>query len=370
MEPNDGKTEQAPVAAPPVTEKPSEIVDVESAMSAFSRDDAAGKFKPEASKEEKPTAEAKPAEKPAEKKDGKGDSLDEEKAKAEAAILKTAKGLKILGEDGKEILLSKIKADGQEYDVESLDKLITWASQGIHANQRLEKLKMGEKALADITEAIARGELEVLPDGKLARRDPNRTPAPSTKEQAGEAEEAAEGDDELVSPELKATRQEVRDLKKGLADVTKMFEDTLTILTTAKFKEEHQKISGQITEAGKKFFLARKDDVWNLLKEVEDGKPKYTVEAAMQKLHDEETTRFKTFTKEHPELAGIDKTEIVSAYLKEKEGKEAPIGSPTTTPSPAPATAPHEFKGNDALHDAMAKFSSDFKKSQENASKL
>lgn len=248
-----------------------------------------------------------------------------------------------------------IKADGKEFVPDSIEKVMTWASLGIHANTRLEELKAREEQLGkfegmlrEIEGAIASGNVEIK-GGKLIAKPRRTGEAP---EESGEPKQPE--DDVFESPEAK----EIKTLKTKLA---KMEKDVIGMSSTFmdKYVKEQKDILDRDIETQRpKYFLARDKDIWDLLAEVDGNQPRYNAETAMKSLHEQELGRLTASRKDHPEI--IDKQEIITEYLKEKSAKEAaPVQGPSdkSTPSP-PANKKREFKDQ---HEALEAFAEDLK---------
>jgi hypothetical protein len=338
--------EQA-VAAPVVTpSKPGNVLEY---LESFDAEQAKGAPTPPPSTE---TVEHTTAEKTPSKSEESIPGSDK-KEEAEKAAVKA--GFFVLDDKGNKVPIV-IKADGKEYPVDSIDKLQTWASMGIHANTRLEDIKKSEGMLEKIMDAIASGRVAVK-DGKLVAIPQGQQPTSAVAETPAKAEET----DEFESPEMKR----VKALETDLAKAKKDFEAMRGLYTEAWLRDQKGQLDTEIAKHKKAFPLAREKDLWPLLGETVgvdekgDPIPKYSVEDAMKTLHGQELERFTSFKNEHPEF--VDKQEIIAAYLKEKSGKEtAPVSSPSGTPAPSPAPAAKKYAN---VHDALEDFGKEYEES-------
>jgi len=232
----------------------------------------------------------------------------------------------------KKIPFGPIKADGKEYDWETPEKLMNWASLGIHSNTRLEEIKKAEGMLQQIMDAIQQGRVEIK-DGKLIATPPSKAKASEAK--AEEESEAEAGNEDYLSPEVREANKRIKALETDLATLKKNNEALAMMAADDFFKKEKAKLDDEISKFRPKYPLAREKDIWNLLKLTENDQPKYSVEDALRIAHEEEYTHFNKFKTEHPEFVGKD--EIIANYLREKGDKEkAPVASPSPESAPSP----------------------------------
>lgn len=331
------------VEAPPATAtKPSEFSDLHEAVAQFTLDQAKA-AEPPVEVEEKGATKEETAPLGKEEEPCEGCAKDK-KAKEEAA---SKVPFSIVDEKGNKVPLV-IRADGKEFVPDTVEKFMTWASLGIHANARLEELNKAEGMLREITDAIVSGQIEVR-GGKLIAKT-RRQETVSEEEPPGKPED----EDVYLSPEAK-------EIKRLTTKIEKLEKDhqSLSMTYMDKFVKDQKDILDKDIESHRsKYPLARDKDIWGLLAEVENNQPKYDPETAMKFLHEQELERLKSFTKEHPDI--VDKKEIISEYLKDKSKREeAPVQGPSdkTTPSP-PAKPKREYKD---LHEAMQAWEEDQK---------
>jgi len=318
------ETEKAPVSSTQEqTGQPSERVSPKSLRDAFSS------FEVEQAREaERPAAEPSKAKEEVQDK-GKVEKepcpeCEESQDKGEEGGTETP--LYILDKDGNKHPL-RFKADGKEYVPDSVEKLMTWAGLGVHANAKLQEVNQAAELMKTMFEAIQQGKI-TIPQAQKALQGSEEPEA-----QEGDAEELA-----VLDPDLKREIERRRTLEKKLATIEKEHSSLKAFVAGRLFKEEKQAIDSDIEKHKKTYFLSTDSPsqvkrIWGLLKEVDEktGAPTYTVEAAMKKIHEEEIGRFKRFIKEHPEHQ--DKDAIISAFLKEREEKEAPVAAPSGQPA-------------------------------------
>lgn len=136
-----------------------------------------------------------------------------------------------------------------------------------------------------------------------------------------------------------------------MKDLTKTVDSLKSFVINAKTSEMKREIETEIDQFSKQYPLGKKraNQVWKNLAEVdEDGKPVYTVEQAMKKVHEESIIELKGWVKEHPEFVEEDKIkkEAVVEYLKDKEEKEkAPVSGPSSASVRAAGSPKEEIKG-------------------------
>jgi len=226
-------------------------------------------------------------------------------------------------ETGQEIP-AVFKSEGKEYIPDSTDKILTWTGLGIHYNKRAEQIKGYEEFVKMLLKAKEEGRL-VIKDEEI--------PSRSKKE---DVEEPTSEDDEILTdPALIAERKKRTVLEGEMKELRKTVDSLKSFVINAKTSEMKQEIETEIDQFSKQYPLGKKraNQVWKNLAEIdEDGKPVYTVEQAMKKVHEESIVELKEWIKEHPEFVEEDKIkkEAVVEYLKDKEEKEkAPVSAPS-----------------------------------------
>ena len=242
-------------------------------------------------------------------------------------------------ETGREIP-AVFKSEGKEYIPDSVDKLLTWTGLGIHSNKRAEERKEQDEFVKILQKAKA--------EGRLIIKD-EETPSRSQKE---DVEEIPEDDEILTDPALISVRKELKALKAENKALGDKVDASNRMVVEKTIKETVQEINAEIDKYSKQYPLAnkRRDGVWNLLgkTEIESGKPIYTTEQAMKKVHEDAEAEIKESIKEHPDFVEVEKIkkEAIAEYLKDKEEKEkAPVSSPSGAPISAGGGPKEEIKG-------------------------
>ena len=226
-------------------------------------------------------------------------------------------------ETGREIP-AVFKSEGKDYTPDSVDKILTWTGLGIHYNKRAEQIKGYEEFVKMLLKAKEEGRL-VIKDEEIASR--------SGKENVEEP--TSEDDEILTDPALLAERKKRTVLEGEMKELRKTVDSLKSFVINAKTSEMKKEIETEIDQFSKQYPLGKKraNQVWKNLAEIdEDGKPVYTVEQAMKKVHEESIIELKDWVKEHPEFVEEDKIkkEAVVEYLKDKEEKEkAPVSAPS-----------------------------------------
>lgn len=247
------------------------------------------------------------------------------------------KGFRFVGEDGKDIPFV-MTVEGQEISEVDPEKVRTWAQLGYHANDRLKDLndrqaalEAAEPLLANIMKAIGDGRLVLTQEGEL-----RVGPAAGTKPE--KEEPGKEDDDAFVDPEIKGLKAANQDLKGKLSQLE-------TMLFADKIKGVKEELDTRIKTAMEKNQLADEDEVWILLGQNDEktGRPTYNAETAVAKSHAKHEKRFQKWAeKNHPDFNSVPqekKDQIVNEYLAQKATKEeAPVGAPSGTPTPKPAS--------------------------------
>jgi hypothetical protein len=243
-------------------------------------------------------------------------------------------------ETGREIP-AVFKSEGKDYTPDSVDKILTWTGLGIHYNKRAEQIKGYEEFVKML--------LKAKEEGRLVIKDEEITSSRSKKE---DVEEPTSEDDEILTdPALLAERKKRTVLEGEMKELRKTVDSLKSFVINAKTSEMKKEIETEIDQFSKQYPLGKKraNQVWKNLAEVdEDGKPVYTVEQAMKKVHEESIVELKEWVKEHPEFVEEDKIkkEAVVEYLKDKEEKEkAPVSAPSGVPAGTRGSPKDEIKG-------------------------
>lgn len=255
------------------------------------------------------------------------------------------------------------KADGKEYAPEDIEKVLTWSSLGVHANEKLEdankkmaEYKAAEELIKTLRTAMSEGRLVI--DGKVAGDKP--------KDESLEEED----EDDYTDPEIKKMQTQLKDANKEIGNL-KEYEFKKML------KEQKASLDSEIAKAREKHFgvLVEGDEgtpvgVWKLLAETNpDGSPKYNPEQASEASHKSILSFVKGFLKSHPEVLDadmlkeiikgrkdvVDKDEIYLQALKEKEG-DAPVGGPSHIEADTGKKEKKKYKG---VADAMKQFQKD-----------
>lgn len=256
------------------------------------------------------------------------------------------------------------KADGKEYAPEDIDKVLTWSSLGVHANEKLEDAnkKMAEyNAASELIQRLrtAMSEGRLVIDGKVASDG-------KPKDEGLEEED----EDDYTDPEIKKMQVQLKDANKEIGSL-KEYEFKKMI------KQQKEVLDSEINKAREKHFgtLVEGDEgtpvgVWKLLAETNpDGSPKYTPEKAAEASHKSILSFVKGFLKSHPEVLDadmlkeiikgrkdvIDKDEIYLQALKEKESA-APVSGPSHIEADTGKKEKKKYKG---VADAMKHFQKD-----------
>ena len=242
-------------------------------------------------------------------------------------------------ETGREVP-AVFKSEGKDYIPDSIDKMLTWTGLGIHSNKRAEQMKGYEEFVKMLLKAKEEGRL-VVKDEEIASR--------SGKENA---EEPTSEDDEILTDlALLAERKKRTVLEGEMKELRKTVDSLKSFVINAKTSEMKREIETEIDQFSKQYPLGKKrqKEVWKLLGEVdEDGRPSYSTEQAMKKVHEESIVELKGWVKEHPEFVEEDKIkkEAVVEYLKDKEEKEkAPVSAPSGGPVRTGGSPKEEIKG-------------------------
>jgi len=247
----------------------------------------------------------------------------------------------LVDKDGKKVPIIG-KADGKEHVPDSIDKVLTWVNYGIHRKSEKDEIEQAKTFLDFINRACEEG--RILVDGK--RINPKGGFEAEKTTVSKEEEEEEEPEDELIDPEMKSLKKEVKELKEY---------ELKKIMTTAQ-----EKLESEIEEKRKDHFAAytrTEEDpedgdmplsTWTLLAK----HPEYNVEKAMKLSHDSMVNFFNKMAVEHPELLKDRDNKAVANYLKDKEEREkAPVSPPSELPAGTPPTQEEkEFKG---VSDAM-----------------
>jgi len=270
----------------------------------------------------------------------------------------------ILDKDGNKTP-AVFKADGKDYAPDSLEKLMTWASFGIHRKMQADELEKARPFLELMQKAYQEGRL--ILDGDPVLPADLKAKMADTKE---EPEEEAEDEEESLDPETAALKKEVRDLKERDQKRSRVELENM-------IKGERTKLEGEISRHREGGFFAAviateensPKEVWELLGELDENKkPKYTVEEAMKISHESQISFAKELMKKHPKEFDIDEDGIYARKLKEKkEREEASVSSPSEAPA-ATDTKPEErdFQNPQEAYEAFKK---EYKKKVEIAQK-
>lgn len=190
--------------------------------------------------------------------------------------------------------------------------------------------------------------LKAKEEGRLVIKDEEI----ASRSQKENVEEPTSEDDEILTdPALLSERKKRTVLEGQVKDLTKTVDSLKSFVINAKTSEMKREIETEIDQFSKQYPLGKKraNQVWKNLAEVdEDGKPVYTVEQAMKKVHEESIIELKGWVKEHPEFVEEDKIkkEAVVEYLKDKEEKEkAPVSGPSSASVRAAGSPKEEIKG-------------------------
>ena len=254
-------------------------------------------------------------------------------------------------ETGREIP-AVFKSEGKDYIPDSVEKLLTWTGLGIHSNKRAEEIKGYEPFVKMLLKAKEEGRLIIKDEGDGSR---------SQKEDVEEAAPESEDEEILTDPALLSERKKRAALEGEVKELRKTVDSLKSFVINAKTSEMKLEIETEIDQFSKQYPLGKKkaNEVWKRLAEVdEDGKPVYTVEQAMKKVHEDSLFEFKDWIKEHPEFVEKDniKKEAVVEYLKSKEEKEkAPVSSPSGAPISAAGSPKDEIKGIADIPDRIKK---------------
>ena len=236
-------------------------------------------------------------------------------------------------ETGREVP-AVFKSEGKDYIPDSIDKMLTWTGLGIHSNKRAEQMRGYEEFVKMLLKAKEEGRL-VIKDEEIA----------SSRSKKEDVEEPTSEDDEILTdPALLSERKKRIALERKVEEITRYTINKDVNAMKREIEAEIDKFSKQYP-LGKK----RKKDVWSLLAENdEDGRPIYTVEQAMKKVHSDNEIEIKEHIKDYPEFVDVDKIkkEAVIEYLKDKEEKEkAPVSAPSGGPVRTGGSPKDEIKG-------------------------
>jgi len=229
-------------------------------------------------------------------------------------------------ETGREVP-AVFKSEGKDYIPDSIDKMLTWTGLGIHSNKRAEQMRGYEEFVKMLLKAKEEGRL-IIKDEEIASR--------SEKENVEEP--TSEDDEILTDPALLSERKKRTVLEGELKKLRKTVDSLKSFVINEKTSEMKREVETEIDQFSKQYPLGKKraNQVWKNLAEIdEDGKPVYTVEQAMKKVHQESIVELKGWVKEHPEFVEEDKIkkEAIVEYLKDKEEKEqAPVSAPSGAP--------------------------------------
>ena len=242
-------------------------------------------------------------------------------------------------ETGREVP-AVFKSEGKDYIPDSIDKMLTWTGLGIHSNKRAEQMRGYEEFVKMLLKAKEEGRL-IIKDEEI----------PSRSEKENVEEPTSEDDEILTDPALLSERKKRTVLEGELKKLRKTVDSLKSFVINEKTSEMKREVETEIDQFSKQYPLGKKraNQVWKNLAEIdEDGKPVYTVEQAMKKVHEESIVELKGWVKEHPEFVEEDKIkkEAIVEYLKDKEEKEqAPVSAPSGAPVRAGGGPKEKIKG-------------------------
>lgn len=221
-----------------------------------------------------------------------------------------------------------IKVDGKDIEVSEIDKLTTYAQQGYHSNTRNEEIKKREQELTDKEQGLVDKEAELQRGADMLAQALQMKEGPAAKEKEPEGDD----DDDLVDPDVKELRKDMKVLREQIKRQDEMLLGKLV-------EEAKADLDGNIEEAIKEFPYAKgkEKQMYVLLAETnkKTKMPTYTAREAAKIVHDSANSDFKSWLKEHPDVTKLQESEkehIVADYLKQKEENGAPVASPSTVP--------------------------------------
>ncbi len=327
-----GETEKKEqVTSPPEEEEQGkEPSDVSEAVEMFQKEQAE---KPSEESTEKITEES-PAEKETEEAEEEDEEVEEEEEDESPEL---SPELTKLDEHLKENPLL-IEVDGKEVEVNSAEKLKTYAQFGYKGYDRQGELKKKEEELqkgADQLHKILDGIETAKKEGRLIIKPYKSSEQPSEEEKAEEEEEELYAD-----PELKKVQKENKELKNRLTRLETDYIDD-------KIEYAYKKLNEEIEKLRPKFPLYSRNELYHLLAEKdENDRPKYTLEEAMKKSDADAQKRFQVFLKNNPDYnkkTEEEKKQIIAEFqAAEKKRTEAPVSSPSETPAGGAPTQEEE----------------------------
>jgi hypothetical protein len=346
------KTEQAakPSEETEQAERPS---DLHSAMELFAADQAkAAKEKPSAGDEEaqEDKTEEKQTESPGQEDVEETEEEAEEEEEEKGGEEPSPPAFKLVDEKG-EIQPFVIKVDGKEVNIDSYDKLKTYAQLGYHGNQRLEQLNQKEKTLEQaahmmeqIMAAAEEGRLVIKPPGSSKTGDAGKEQIQGEEEVSAIDEKDLELMDEDIKKHFKALNSRLQKLESENTNLKKM--------TLGKvISEAKAGLDESIGEAVEQYPYAKGKDkrIYQLLAEKDEkDEPRYSVDEAVKMVHEEVDTDIRQHVKNHPEykkLSEKQQEEVIANYLKEKgDNESAPVNPPSEQPAGGATTKKKERK--------------------------
>jgi hypothetical protein len=322
----------------PSSERKEEKVGKSSDFGAVSRQIKA--FKEEQEKSKATEKVEKEQKKPAESA-VKEEKLETEKKELPGEEKQPEPKLFLVDEKGNKTPLI-FKADGKFEAPEAADKVLTYLGLGVHANKRLEEIKVKEEYFKQ-TEPFLKALQKAEADGRLYVEDEKGTKikVSELKEEAEKVTEEEEEEIEITDPELQKANKRITDLEKKLKErEAKEFDGFL--------EGQKKKIQDEIEGHKKTHFAAfDRDDqefpqeVWQLLAK----NPEMSVEEATKKSHESVLNFVKKVIEKSPN-SFIDKDRIYADKLEEKTKKEtAPISSPSEILAGLPPAKEEKKKG-------------------------